>query len=127
MTNCDVDLGVIQPEGILSAGIARQMLQQFAEYRQANITVILIDLQAVTMIDSFGLGTLMSMHTRLRMAGGELYLCGLQKQPRYLFDISALDRVFDIYPDQQAFETTWRETHQALSLATPVLHRQSGS
>lgn len=99
----DLDFRLLQPEGILTANVAKQLLQQFNEYQQEEAKLVLVDLQYVSMIDSFGLGTLMSMHSKLRMAGGKLYLCGLQKQARFLFDISALDRMFDVLPDQAAF------------------------
>jgi anti-anti-sigma factor len=101
MTHADYKL--LQLEGILSATVAKQLLQTVEECRKENITTILIDLENVPMIDSFGLGTLMSIHTKLRMAGGKLYLCSLQKQANFLFDISAMDRVLDILPNQDAF------------------------
>jgi anti-anti-sigma factor len=106
------DFCLLQPEGILSASIAKKLLQDFNEYRQKepDVKLILVDLQNVSMIDSFGLGTLMSIHSKLRMAGGKLYLCGLQKQARFLFDISALDRVFDILDNQEAFYEIVRQT-----------------
>ena len=98
------DFRVLQPEGILSANVAKQLLQQFHTDCEEGARLILIDLQHVSMIDSFGVGTLVSMHSKFRMVGGQLYLCGLQKQARFLFDISALDRMFDIFPDQAAFQ-----------------------
>lgn len=108
-----ISFKVIQPEGVLSAAVAKQMLQQFNEYCAEGASLLLIDLQNVSMIDSFGLGTLISMNTKLRLAKGKLYLCGLQKQARFLFDISALDRVFDILPDQQAFHEQLQQTYSA--------------
>lgn len=106
MSNCD-DFRLIQPEGILSSSVAKQMLQEFEGYLQEGVKLVLIDLQHVAMIDSFGLGIIVSIHNKLKLTGGKLYLCGLQKQAHFLFDISALDRLFDILPDQQAF-------HQAI-------------
>jgi anti-anti-sigma factor len=97
------DYKLLQPEGILSSTVAKQLLQDVEAYRKDNIKTILIDLEKIAMIDSFGLGTLMSIHTKLRMAGGKLYLCSLQKQANFLFDISAMDRVLDILPNQEAF------------------------
>lgn len=104
---------LLQPEGILSAAIAKQLLQQVEECRKAEIKIILIDLENIAMIDSFGLGTLISIHTKLRMAGGKLYLCSLQKQANFLFDISAMDRVLDVLPNQQAFYEQLEQTYSA--------------
>jgi anti-sigma B factor antagonist len=108
------DFRLIQPDGILSASVAKQMLQEFETYQQQHIHLILIDLQNVSMIDSFGLGIIVSMHNKLKLAGGKLYLCGLQNQARFLFDISALDRLFDILPDQQAFHALMQEQAAAV-------------
>jgi anti-anti-sigma factor len=102
---------LLQPEGILSASLAKQLLQQVEECRQEHINIILIDLESIAMIDSFGLGTLISIHTKLRMAGGKLYLCSLQKQANFLFDISAMDRVLDVLPDRQAFYQQFQQTY----------------
>lgn len=104
---------LLQPEGILSAAVAKQLLQQVEECRQENINILLIDLENVAMIDSFGLGTLISIHTKLRLAGGKLYLCSLQKQANFLFDISAMDRVLDVLPNQQAFYERLQQTYSA--------------
>jgi anti-anti-sigma factor len=102
MTLCS-DFRIIEPQGILSAAVAKQMLQEFETHLQQDLKLILIDLQQVSMIDSFGLGIIVAMHNKLKLSGGRLYLCGLQKQARFLFDISALDRLFDILPNPQAF------------------------
>ncbi len=114
MTHCR-DFRLIQPDGILSASASKKMLQEFDAYLQQDIKIILIDLQHVPMIDSFGLGIIVSMHNKLKLAGGKLYLCGLQKQAHFLFDISALDRLFDILPDQQAFQAQIMNHHPELS------------
>lgn len=99
------DFRLICPIGILSASVGKQILLEFESHLQAEIKLILIDLQYVSMIDSFGLGIIVAMHNRLKLSGGKLYLCGLQKQARFLFDISALDRLFDILPNPEAFES----------------------
>lgn len=94
---------VLQPEGVLSAATARKMLEVFDGYLEQSIPIILIDLQYVPMIDSFGLGIIISMRNKMKLKGGAVYLCGLQKQARFLVDISALDRLFDVLPDQATF------------------------
>jgi anti-anti-sigma factor len=104
---------LLQPEGILSASVAKQLLEQVEECRKENIHLILIDLENIAMIDSFGLGTLISIHTKLRMAGGKLYLCSLQKQANFLFDISAMDRVLDVLPNREAFYEQIQQTYSA--------------
>jgi anti-anti-sigma regulatory factor len=38
-----------------------------------------------------------------RSAGAKLYLCSINDQVKMLFDLTSMDRVFEIYPDQEAF------------------------
>jgi anti-sigma B factor antagonist len=105
---------VIQPTGVLTVTTASQLVQEFKDCLDAGIKTILIDLQNVDFIDSSGLGMLVSIHTTLRLAGGRLYLCSPKDQARSLFDISDLDRIFEIYANQKEFHQ--RITRQNLAV-----------
>jgi anti-sigma B factor antagonist len=61
---------------------------------------LLIDLSAVSYIDSSGLAVLIEAFQRIQPHGGILALCGLQSAVRDIFEIARLDQVFKIYPDQ---------------------------
>lgn len=95
---------VIQPSGILTATTVPELAKEFKESVEAGYKFILLDLQNVDFIDSSGLGTLVSIHTKARLAGGKLYLCSPKDQARSLFDISDMDRIFEIYPTREEFE-----------------------
>ena len=60
----------------------------------------LIDLSDLRFIDSSGLGVLLSILHKVRDAGGDLKLCGLNESIRMIFEIVRMHRVFDIYDDQ---------------------------
>lgn len=61
---------------------------------------ILIDLSAVDFIDSSGLGMLVTCLRSARKAGGTLKITSLQDNPKNLFEITRLDRVFEIFEDR---------------------------
>ncbi|WP_421654458.1 STAS domain-containing protein [Leptothermofonsia sp. ETS-13] len=105
---------VIQPAGILTVMTASQLIQEFKDCLDAGVKNILVNLQNVDFIDSSGLGILVSIHTKLRLAGGQLYLCSPKDQARSLFDISDLDRIFEIYSSQEEFHQ--RITKQNLAV-----------
>lgn len=59
---------------------------------------ITIDLSALRLIDSSGVGVLVSLFKRVRAAGGDVRLVGLRDQPLAIFKLLRLDRVFPGQP-----------------------------
>ena len=59
---------------------------------------MLVDLSHATFIDSTTLGVLMGAVKRLRPAGGELAIACNDPNIRKIFEITLLDRIFEIYP-----------------------------
>ncbi len=60
---------------------------------------IVVQLDQVRFIDSSGLGALLSGHKNAETRSGKLSLVGLQPQVLSMFELTRLNRVFDIYPD----------------------------
>ena len=52
-----------------------------------------VDLHALRMVDSSGVGTLVSLYKRVRGQGGEVVITGLRDQPLAIFRLLRLDRV----------------------------------
>jgi len=105
---------IIEPSGILSATTTYALIQQLNECLEAKIKIVLIDLQNIDFIDSSGLGTLVSMHTKLRLADGKLYLCSPKDQASNLFDISDTDRIFNILASRKEFDALFVKNNQAI-------------
>jgi anti-sigma B factor antagonist len=59
---------------------------------------LLVDLKEVRFIDSSGLGVLVSGFKNAATRQGSIKLCGLQTQVKSMFELTRLQRVFDIYP-----------------------------
>lgn len=70
---------------------------------------VVINLDQVDFLDSNGLATLVWGLKRSRQIKGDLYLCCLRQPVRILFELTRLDRVFEIYPCEEdavgAFQT----------------------
>ena len=62
---------------------------------------IIVDLEKVSYIDSSGLATLVEMLKKMRSQGGSLGLAGLSDKVKSLFEITKLDKLFSISPNQQ--------------------------
>ena len=52
-----------------------------------------VDLSALRVIDSSGVGALVSLYKRVRAQGGQVTVTGLQDQPLAIFRLLRLDRV----------------------------------
>jgi len=59
---------------------------------------IVVDLTGVPYMDSSGIASLVKVLSRARKAGTGLFLVGLSARVRSLFQITRLDRVFQILP-----------------------------
>ena len=64
-------------------------------------TLIVLNLEGVTFIDSCGLGELVASQISVENKGGEIKLVGLTDALRELFTVTRLLTVFDVY-DQEA-------------------------
>ena len=58
---------------------------------------VLFNLEKLEYVDSSGLGALVSILQWMNSSGKVLKLCCLQPQPRIIFDITKVCRIFDIY------------------------------
>jgi len=52
-----------------------------------------VDLSRLRMVDSSGVGALVSLYKRVRAQGGQVVVTGLQDQPLAIFRLLRLDRV----------------------------------
>lgn len=97
---------VLQPSGILDGTKAGQFRQEISKLVESNVNIVLIDFQDVTFMDSSGLGALVLALKTVRAAGGKLFICSVNEQIKMLFELTSMDRVFEIFPTREAFEST---------------------
>jgi anti-sigma B factor antagonist len=95
---------VIEPAGILDSTQAESFRLAVDEALAEGVDVILIDLKQITFIDSSGLGSLVMVLKKVRALERKMYICSINDQVRMLFDLTGMDRVFDLLPDRSAFE-----------------------
>lgn len=68
-------------------------------------TEIIVQLEKVRFIDSSGLGALLSGYKNAAARSGKLALANLQQQVLSMFELTRLNRVFEIYADlDEAFD-----------------------
>lgn len=74
----------------LSTPEIRPTIEEIIEQKRARVEV---DLSALRLIDSSGVGALISLYKRLRANGGELVITGLKDQPLAIFKLLRLERI----------------------------------
>lgn len=95
---------VVRPSGILDGTKASEFRQEVSAGVDQGAQVILIDFKDVTFMDSSGLGALVLSLKTTRSSGVRLYVCSLNDQIRMLFELTSMDRVFEIFANQEEFE-----------------------
>jgi anti-sigma B factor antagonist len=93
---------LVEVEGRLNAVVAPDLKEQLKGLVASGRVKLLLDLTAVSFIDSSGLAALVSGFRAARENGGTIKLAGLNDQTRTVFRITKLDRVFEIHPDVEA-------------------------
>ncbi|NEQ36537.1 MAG: STAS domain-containing protein [Okeania sp. SIO3I5] len=94
----------IEPSGILDGTKATAFRQEISEQVDAGADIVLIDFKAVSFMDSSGLGALVLALKTVRAAGCQLVVCSINEQIKILFELTSMDRVFEIFPNKEEFE-----------------------
>src|SRR5262245_43020878 len=77
--------------------LLRETIKAFLD---AGQTRILLNLEKLEFLDSAGLGELVRAHVAVRSHGGHLMLVNPSPNIRHLLQVTRVDRVFDIAPDE---------------------------
>jgi len=76
----------------------------FSEVRQrveAGARKMLIDLSAVSYIDSASIGCLMDIHRLLQEKSGAVKLCSLQPRVETMIKMTGVNKIVDLVPDEE--------------------------
>lgn len=62
---------------------------------------ILVNLANTTFVDSTALATLVQALKRCQQVKGDLYLCGMRRPVYMIFELTRLDKAFNIFVDEE--------------------------
>jgi anti-sigma B factor antagonist len=95
------DVVLLVLEGKLNALTATELRETIQELVQQNDARTLLDLSGLELIDSSGVGALVSLIKRSRHNGGVIKLVGVQGQPKEIFKLLNLHQAFSIYDSKE--------------------------
>lgn len=82
--------------GELTSISAPELRPTFDDVVSRNPGRVVVDLSGLRIIDSSGVGALVSLFKRMRSAGGAFELTGVNGQPLNILRVLRLDRVFGL-------------------------------
>jgi anti-sigma B factor antagonist len=97
IVSTDFDYAVVELDGRFDAYEAPRVREWMDEQLTRGVARLIVDLEAVTFIDSTALAVLVQGMKRSRQQDGDLILCGLQQPVRIIFELTRLDKAFRIY------------------------------
>lgn len=95
------ETGIITLGGDVDLHTAPQLRERLSRAIDDGVSMLVVDLADVTFIDSMTLGVLLGASKRLRPRGGQLRLVVSEPSVRKIFEITLLDRVFELHDSRE--------------------------
>ena len=92
-TSLERDALVLHVRGELDAVSVEQIRDPLDRVAAAGHGAVIIDLSGLRVIDSSGIGSIVSLYKRVRAYGGSICVRGARDQPLAIFRLLKLDRV----------------------------------
>jgi anti-sigma B factor antagonist len=89
---------VLTLHGTLDALTAAALKAEVVAIAEAGALRVVVDLAGLTLIDSTGVGVLISLFKRARTHKGQVAYAGVHGQPKEIFRLLRLDRSLDLCP-----------------------------
>ncbi len=103
------EVAVIATDEKLDAVVAPQLKETVRKLAdEENKRKIIIDLGKTKFIDSSGCGSLVASLRVLTKNRGEMKIAGPSRQAKSLFELTRLDRVFEIFADVESAMRSFR-------------------
>ena len=93
----------IELSGLLDGVKGNELRREINDIIANGANILLIDMKAVSFINSSGLGSLVSAMQIVRNANCQLFVCSVNDQVRMLFELTRIDKVFQVFVDQEDF------------------------
>ena len=95
------DHTILSPQGDVDFATGPELRKAITETLVAGDVNLVVDLLGVDFIESTGLGALIGGRRRAEAVNGSLSLVCTEEQLLRIFEITGLDKIFDIYPSEE--------------------------
>ena len=94
-----------QPSGILDGINGNQLRREIISTVETGVDIVLLDLQDVTFMNSAGLGTILAALRAVKTKGSNIFICSVNEQVEMLFNMTKMERIFNIYSSRDEFNS----------------------
>ena len=101
--NSHPDFKIVEPIGILDSAKGTKFREEISNLITNGAKIILVDFKDVTFMDSSGLGALVLALKTVRASGSKIFICAINDQVKMLFELTSMDKVFQIFPNRKEF------------------------
>ena len=95
------DVIVLVIEGEINFNSSPDFRKAFLKVLESKALKVAVNLSSVAYVDSSGLATLVEAHQKMKGSGGRLRLTNLTPKVRSLFEITKLEKLFDIQSTEE--------------------------
>jgi len=95
------DIQILELAGRFDTTTANSVLRYIDSATAKPPAKVVVNLEKVSFVDSTGLSTLVQGTKQSRMQDGDLYICGLQQPVRIIFELTRLDKFFEIFSAEE--------------------------
>ncbi len=98
-------IAIIRPQGYINASNAAEFQGQLTTaVSSPENSGLLVDMKQVEFLDSAGLVTLVAAHSLAQRLNKRFSLCSVSTSIWMVFELTQLDRVFEVFENRAAFE-----------------------
>jgi anti-anti-sigma factor len=98
---------IFEPQGYITAANAHEFQAELMNALKAqDDTFFLVDMERVEFLDSAGLMVLVAGYRFAQSQGRRFSLCSIAPSVRIIFELTQLDRVFEIYKNREMVNFT---------------------
>jgi anti-sigma B factor antagonist len=90
------DVPTLRIDGSLAAMTVVEIRPTIDRIVDMRLRRVVVDLSALSLIDSSGVGAVVSLYKRMRETGGQVQIIGVRDQPLAVFRLLGLDRIFTL-------------------------------
>ncbi len=101
------DIIIFDIDGDIDINSSPEMREAFEDIAIAKTMKVVVNLSNVSYVDSSGLATLVEMLKKTRSYGGKLRLASLAPKVKSLFEITKLEKLFDIFDTEEEASTNF--------------------
>jgi anti-sigma B factor antagonist len=101
------ELATLRPIGYVTAANVNDFHEKLTNTVSSDKhSMFLVDMHQVEFLDSAGLMALVTARRHAQTMGKRFSICSLAPSVRIIFELTQLDKVFEIFDDRQAFDSS---------------------